>query len=276
MEQNQIPVTPVIGDMNQTPLPVVSVDPNTTPPTNPIKPASKFSIKAIIGIIIFLLLAGGAAAGYVYREPLMSLVSKPSPTPAPIVTITPTPNPTTDWETYIDTQFGYSIKYDKVKYVLNDFSPIGIPDNQEHYWDKTISLCKDQSCELAPAGLGISVYENPNNFSLQDWLNKSQNRPFNKDRDGLIDCYEADSRTRVFDSTFREFPSKEYHFILDELTVSLVKEGKCKPKSLEGGGNFQYIVVERDGKIFLINLHTYNNEEKIILDQILSTFKFID
>lgn len=84
----------------------------TPTPVNPIKPASKFSIKAIIGTIIFLLLAGGAAAGYVYREPIMSFVSKPTPTPIAAQTSpTPTPDPTANWKTYTNTSYNFSFKY---------------------------------------------------------------------------------------------------------------------------------------------------------------------
>lgn len=96
-------------DNNNLETPPVTVVTNP-PPINPIKPASKFSVKAIIGTIIFLLLAGGAAAGYVYREPIMSMVAKPTPTPVVIQTTpTPTPDPTSDWKTYEGD--GFSFKY---------------------------------------------------------------------------------------------------------------------------------------------------------------------
>lgn len=94
---------------NNLETPPVSVVTNP-PPVNPIKPASKFSIKAIASIIIFLLLAGGAAAGYIYREPIMSMVAKPTPTPVIIqASPTPTPDPTADWKTYEGD--GFSFKY---------------------------------------------------------------------------------------------------------------------------------------------------------------------
>lgn len=117
--QNPIAETPSI----QTPS--VSQPPQTPPPTqNPVKPAKKISIKALIGIIIFLLLAGGASAGYVYREPLLALVSKPSPTPAPIVTITPTP--TSTMQTYTNRQYGFSFEYPNEWFVEEDDSSIKV------------------------------------------------------------------------------------------------------------------------------------------------------
>ncbi len=90
--------------------PVPSID-SPVLSTEIVKKSSKFSIKAIIGTIIFLLLAGGAAAGFVYREPLMSLVSQPTPTPTLAPTPTPIPNPTADWQIYENVEEGFSVKY---------------------------------------------------------------------------------------------------------------------------------------------------------------------
>jgi hypothetical protein len=53
-----------------------------TPPPNP-KPKRKFSLGAIIGTILFLLVAGGAAASFtVFKPQIMKLVTKPTPPPA--------------------------------------------------------------------------------------------------------------------------------------------------------------------------------------------------
>ncbi len=92
------------------PVPPVS---NTSQTQQPIEnPKPKVSIAAIIGILIFLLLAGGAAASFTVLKPqIMKLVAKSSPTPAPIVTITPTPDPTADWKTYTDQKLNFSLKY---------------------------------------------------------------------------------------------------------------------------------------------------------------------
>jgi hypothetical protein len=103
MEEDQNIETPAVSEVTQ---PIT--------PTNPVKPVSKLSIKAIIGIIIFLLLAGGAAAGYVYREPIMKLVAKPTPTTSPILTVTPTPtpDPTADWKIYQGDGLSFKIPVD--------------------------------------------------------------------------------------------------------------------------------------------------------------------
>ncbi len=88
----------------------------TPPLPNIHQPGGKFklSIKAIIGIIIFLLLAGGAAASFTVLKPqIMKLVSKPTPSPSPIIQTspTPTPDPTANWKTYSSSKFLYALKY---------------------------------------------------------------------------------------------------------------------------------------------------------------------
>lgn len=116
MEENQNPT--------QQPVPVVSppTTPTSTSPTsNPppiVKKSAKFSIKAIIGTIIFLLVAGGAAAGFVYREPILKLVSNPTPTPTVVISPTPTPDPTADWRTYEGE--GFSFKYPSAILLSNE------------------------------------------------------------------------------------------------------------------------------------------------------------
>lgn len=63
---------------NQNPTPPVSATPNATPqpvvpePQNPQMPTSigkkRLSLKLIIGIIVFLLLSGGAAGLYIFQQ----------------------------------------------------------------------------------------------------------------------------------------------------------------------------------------------------------------
>lgn len=101
----------------------VSQFPQTPPAPNPPPSGSKFkfSLKAIIGTVIFLLLAGGAAASFmVFRPQILKLVSKPASAPTPTIIKTPTPTLSTastpaeiaNWKSY-DSQSldGFKLKY---------------------------------------------------------------------------------------------------------------------------------------------------------------------
>ncbi len=87
MEENNNPSPPVsnLGISNSE---VSNPSIETTPVSETPKPKSKFPLSATIGIIIFLLLAGGVAGFYAFKPQLMSLISKPTPT------LTPSPTPT--------------------------------------------------------------------------------------------------------------------------------------------------------------------------------------
>ncbi len=98
---------------SSTPVPTTDQPVLSSPSQNTVKKTSRFSIKAIIGTIIFLLLAGGAAAGYVYKEQITLLVVKPTPTPTVTPTPTPTPQVPSDWLAFEDKETGISFKYPK-------------------------------------------------------------------------------------------------------------------------------------------------------------------
>ncbi len=195
MEENQNPIP--------TPTPVVSDTPNPVPPaTNPIKPASKFSIKAIIGTIIFLLLAGGATAGYVYREPILKLVSKPKPTPIVIQTSpTPTPDPTADWKTYKGR--GFELKYPQNFIVdLGDVNNGGVSFYNEGSSESNSEGGSEWARFIVRTEESVNkdFYKNPDylnakkadNFSLQNRNSYSGNNVIIKSNDKIkfyVSCY---------------------------------------------------------------------------------------
>lgn len=107
---------------NVNPTPPVSPAAETLPVSHPEYPpdrkkGSKFSLVAIITIILFLLIAGSAAGFYAFKPQIMKLISKPNPTPTLVVRTTPFPTPTAsnsadataNGKTYTNPKYGYSI-----------------------------------------------------------------------------------------------------------------------------------------------------------------------
>ena len=100
---------------SQIPNPENSTTPSVNPPvSNPSKPRNKLPLALIIGIVLFLLIAGSAAGFYVLKPQIMKLVSKPIPTTTPkpaIQTPPPTHDPTANWKTYTNKKLGFLIRY---------------------------------------------------------------------------------------------------------------------------------------------------------------------
>lgn len=97
--QTQTPQTPA----GQSPLG------GATPVSQSPKP--KFSLAALIGIILFLLIA--SAAGYfAFKPQIEKLVSRPTPTPKVAVQVSPTPtsDSTANWKTYTNKKLSFQIK----------------------------------------------------------------------------------------------------------------------------------------------------------------------
>ncbi|MDO8270284.1 MAG: hypothetical protein Q7T54_06475 [Candidatus Levybacteria bacterium] len=243
MEENQNPTPPVSEIPNPTPPVILSgvKDPKTP---NPIKPVSKFSIKAIIGTIIFLLIAGGAAASFtVFKPQIMSLVSKPTLTPTVTIPPTPTPDPTADWKTY-NNDFGkFSVKLPEGFKLATESSETVVNSvSQKAFTTVTIKL-KD------PSGVtfNVRIVENSNfsdntdyqKFNLDVWKN-------NEKKDLIIDGL----------ATFLVTGPDGMLEALWNTTASIFKNGKTFD-------------------ITILSPEKLGNREQLFV-QILSTFKFID
>ncbi len=117
MNEQYLSPAPLVSPIEQTP----SV--SQPKADGPLAQKPKFSLALIIGIVLFLLVAGGVVGFYVFKPQLMSLISKPTPTPSPAEVLmkvsTPTPDPTANWETYTNKYYGISLKYPK-SFIVKD------------------------------------------------------------------------------------------------------------------------------------------------------------
>lgn len=95
------------SELNHTP-PVSSAP--QTPPSD-LKPKQKLPLAIIIGIVLFLLVAGSVAGFYVFKQQSLKSIK---PTPSPVVQKqipTPTSDPTASWKTYTSNDGKFSFKY---------------------------------------------------------------------------------------------------------------------------------------------------------------------
>ena len=159
--------TPPVSPVGQTP-------PIQTPPVS--KQKSKLPVGIIIGIILFLIVAGSTAGFYVFKQQSLKTALKPVPSVIPDVTRnppSPSPDPTANWKTYTDKELGFSIKYpttilkDRREICTNDASGLGLHDlRYKKEWEEN----PNQFCVVASPELTIDVFSNkPQEKSDEYW-----------------------------------------------------------------------------------------------------------
>ena len=111
MEENNL--TPQAPTAKQN-APLVQVAPQDS---NVLKPKSKLFL-IIIGLVLFLLIAGSMVGYFIFKNRNSNLAKKSVPVPTQAVVLTPTPDPTASWKTYNEN--GVSFKYPEDWNVIDD------------------------------------------------------------------------------------------------------------------------------------------------------------
>ncbi len=126
------------------------------------------SLGSFLGV---LLLAGAVWGAYLIGQRQTKPTLQPTPTPE---FATPTPDPTADWQTYTNTEYGYSIKYprewDLVEPGSNGEGSIAL----QNYLESQVTEEEKQNVRLNPDKIAITIgiYEEiiTEDGSLLDWL----------------------------------------------------------------------------------------------------------
>jgi len=184
VEENQNPNIP--SPVSETPNPTPSVIPDSSTPVvlsaaknlnqlSPKNPAGKFSLKLIIGIIIFLLVVGSAAGFYIYKQQSLK-TAKPTPisqkqAPLPTEALEGgTDDPTANWRTYNGNTLydkPFTIKYPNTGWVLEGNKIYPEPGNDKGFY---IALgagghggLDSKEDRIFPAGKAIYFWSGNNN-----------------------------------------------------------------------------------------------------------------
>ncbi len=238
MPQPQVPVNPV----PVAPSPVLS----TQPPSPKI-----FPLNLILIILIIVVIFSTVIMSAVKNQPNKQTPS-PSIQPSPTSTPTLTPDSTANWKTYIIKDGKSSIKYPE-SWVLEDKS-------------KEVDLYKDGNIQLSQ---DISISKNGHVF-----------RSYNPMAWGPDVC-------RFPDSPPSEIPSDKFK---DFVEIKAAEFTFRRPKTTESAStnNLIWTICKKEpnlemfstaagfGKTWYETPINYDKELLSILDQILSTFKFID
>jgi hypothetical protein len=153
----------------------------------------------IVGLIILVIL--GIFLVTVIFNTLKSQQKKAQSEPTPAID---------NWQTYSSTQYGQTVtfKYPEEYLIEKGGKPFNL--NEEGTSVALDIRCgnKDLCQKFQTNSLTINIYENRQNWNLDDWINNSINRPQAK-------CIKKDERAALFQKDFMKMPAYEFTFIND-------------------------------------------------------------
>lgn len=206
--------------------------------------------KILIGLGSFLgvlLLAGAAFGVYKYAQRQLPLEPVEGPTPTPEV-VTPTPDPTANWETYMNEEYGYSIKY-----------PQEIAIREDKTQDYVYFEFPEQGKWIA--SLSIKHYQNPQGLEPQSFWQK------------------------LFEEEKLEAQRKNWPTPIEPLESEIIKIDNLEGFQIRNSAYEAYQRATYSGKgktMVAISFYDENpndpfqEEHLVAFNSILSTFKFLE
>lgn len=246
--------------MEENPTAQVPENPQETPDKAELKP-KKFSL--FLGILAVFILVLGIVIGYKFSQ-------KPAqPTPAPEAVATPTPDPTADWKTYTNDQYKFVFKYP------NNWSTY---NNTQRANSKTMELYLLNVPDGTPWPdnfLGVvKVYKGVGDlvqwFHSEVEFTEAKKQEFinlAKSASGLNDFVMSDLSQSYKQASVSGYPTIE-QTILCHRENCYFMAGPQNSKD--------YFVKNEDMVVSISFLTLFPNETFPILDQVLSTFKFLN
>jgi len=226
--------------------------PEPMPPTPPLPaaptvPVTKKGVSPVLLAISGLLMLGGIAfvALTLWQKGLLGgFLAKPTPTPTLAPEPTPTPDPTADWKIYTNTKYNYQVKYPPTWMVRAMDG-----DKQLDQISKVnFRVITDEIPTVS--GFDLSVIPNPDNLSLTDWVKQ------NPDNGVLLPSF-----TKEIESSLVLINGLNWERIEGD-SIGYVPSGYIK-----------YGLAHRESLYYVAVIIEYDIDD---LDQILSTFKFLD
>ncbi|MEK7611681.1 MAG: hypothetical protein AAB486_04925 [Patescibacteria group bacterium] len=238
--------------------------------SQPVKPNRPFL--PIAAVLAVLLLTGLAFGSYQLGKSQVSVpeantendttapgtgsatISATVPNPS-LIPVIPT-DPAVNWKTYTNTKNGYSLKYPTVFEIVKG----PIPESELPILDN-ISLSGMEKSSDSNAGVGINISVNPSD---------ANGKP--------ISCTTNDDCLQKLLS-FLNKSSNEVTNITNTLMGKSVKGFEYQNKNSLYIQTNQYFIYPENGKIWQLsmNINNYSTQETLsIINQILSTFKFLD
>lgn len=249
-------------------------------------------------LLLIVVLVGAAVVGAYYlsktgvipkfpgsattsQSPAPNVEQPPAPPEVPDEDASREPNgsaETANWKTYTNMEHRYSFEYPEDKYTISEMKPVGIATHKRNDFlpegnqQSTLLLyCpplqrQNNDCFGPGSTFEVNTLENRQGYNIDKWLVSSDGSPTK------FACIFKDPRTKTYKTNFLGADSTVIEYIIDDV----VSKGICKESFLEIGGQSKHIITKRGQKIFVVSIYNANKDKLPVLENILSTFKFLD
>jgi len=229
---------PAVTENQQTPTEIQNITPRPQPQTQIPSKSKKTKKFLVLGLILLLIIAGAGGAYFYLKNQKSKTQDITSEVPT---SPTPTPDPTADWETYTNTDIGYLLKYPSTWFEIDGY----IYDNKKPSPDNGIAIC------FYPTDITITDLDVLLDSILEEYVNMEGDPPFRS--------YETKSKITL---------NNNYEVLI------ITGSGYTRASFIS------YLIVDPVSKKNVhISFSSPPNEidqYKPIIDQILSTFEFLD
>jgi len=252
MPEEKIPpqITPEPGPESQPVVEPVSESKISELPPKPAGSRLKIILLSVLGLV---LVAGIAFAGYKFGQKQSQ--SGAQPTPTPIVVATPTPDPTVDWKTYVEPNNSFTLKYPAKFYETKEHISTLLPGWKDA---GVLSTAQPWNASIGPENMIIefSIRPKKTDETLEDFI------------------------SRTIKEISEEFAPKT---VVPEIKRNITVDGK-NALWYEGGlgpaiAHVEAYIPQTETSVVVVvafaESYQLNNEQKAILDLMLSTFKFL-
>lgn len=196
-------------------------------------------------ILIVVILGAISVVGYLILKPLLTPSPPPSYTTPPIHTPTPTPDLTTNWETYTNQRFSYSIRYPR-DFTINSLEQ---PKGKEDI----VQFKKSENGR----GVEFFVSVSGDEFSKELYL-----------------TYKASYEQLIQNN---EPLSTEMNNVSAEYNKMLIEGYQAYQLTLSSEASIvSNVLFEKDGLIFTFQLISDGPYDIEVFEQALSTFQFLE
>ncbi|MEK7101453.1 MAG: hypothetical protein AAB860_00745 [Patescibacteria group bacterium] len=229
--------------------PILPVQPVVSPLISTVIPTSKFKTHIFVWIVVGIVILGVGITGGLFLGKKLYPIPQILPTPSPISQATPTPDPTANWKTYTNDTYGFSFQYPP-------------------------ELLLSVNCTVFAMGNFLTCLQSSDFSYLVSDPDKKQPETSKTVTisEGFGLFVKKDITDYPYDISVLQEDYKRSHSNVSVTTTNTTPI--LKVSSNNNPGNVHWIMIHNKNVYSVLS--PFNTQDYPVIDQILSTFKFID